>query len=181
MYTFFQCSFNDQFKQMANPDVGTIKSRQVSSNHKSNHANRCSFIISIQTNTDGKKVTVLYDSMSDVLMRPDDPTLPKYQTINCISYYPKIDIKESGTTTYLKMNFTEGTAYLIDPDTYEMIAHDMEGWYFEGPVNLNFNAIATTDIQNNQAITSVAQENLYNFTQQGFSIQSRFMDSTSRP
>src|SRR5947207_12213485 len=83
-----QASINDQFMQMANQDVGTINSRQVSSNHKSNHANRCSFIISIQTNTDGKKVTVLYDSMSDVLMRPDDPTLPKYQTINCISYYP---------------------------------------------------------------------------------------------
>lgn len=118
---------------------------------------------------------IFYDTWDQV--PKDSKGNPTAAVVNAI-YLPTVSVENSGTIINLNLNFRKGTGWFFGP-TGGISSHDMTGWCYSIPIQLDFAGIAREDLQSSKAVPPIVLQRLTQFSSDGFAISQLFIDFDS--
>ncbi|KAK3672969.1 hypothetical protein LTR78_007079 [Recurvomyces mirabilis] len=158
-----QKTINDQIAILANPDIGIIKT---------------SLIFGMTRNKDRTFDPKFYDSWESVPgVGADGKGSPNVPVMNA-QYLPRLQIKDSGTTAVLVLEFPSGVAWYVDPID-GLSEYDVKDWKYGIAIDLNFAGISRADLAAGKAVPPIVSQKLEHFMDQDFSISQLFADLTN--
>lgn len=132
----------------------------------------------VQTIENGNYRYEALDSASQIPM--DAAGNPKYAYVNS-EFLPAVAISDSGTSITFILNFQAGTACFWEGEgpLAQLQAFDMRGWSYGIDVDMDLATIAKDDIARNFAVPANVQDQLRQFSDEMFTVNSLFMDFES--